>query len=169
VAHAPLAGGNFARFLCDFSVIQAFVRSASHFLRSPRPDKTSTPVPPMACEGESANVPKTSSLPLLTSCSKGRCNVATLHPSPTVTFLYLSLESFLKTIRHHGCPPSYVKFIENNTVVKKREVPFDPAEHFSARLPNFHEQFLPFQGKFMRRSKCKGLLCISNCSPIKYR
>jgi len=36
---------------------------------------------------------------------------------------------------------------------QKREVPSDPAEHFSTRLPNFHGQFLPFQGKFMRRFK----------------
>lgn len=68
-------------------------------------------------------------------------------------FLYLSLESFLKTIRHHGRPSSCVKFIENNTVVKKLEVlPSDPAEHFSTILPNFHGQ-LPFQREFMRRFK----------------
>jgi hypothetical protein len=103
VAHAPLANGNFARFLCDFSVIQTFVRSDSHFLRSPRPDKTATPVPPMACEGESAHVPKTSTAShCLPAAAKGDAMLPRyIHPQRSL-FLYLSLESFLKTIRHHG-------------------------------------------------------------------
>lgn len=124
MAHAPLTDGNFARFLCDFSVIRTFVRTDSHFLRPPRPDKTATPVPPMACEGESANVPKTSTAShCLPAAAKGDATLPRyIHPQRSL-FLYLSLESFLKTIRHHRCPPSYVKFTEKNTVVKNARYP----------------------------------------------
>lgn len=122
----------------------------------------------LRCDGlrgrESAHAPKTSTAShCLPAAAKGDATLPRyIHPQRSLFFLYLSLEFFLKTIRHHGRPSSYVKFVENNTG-QKCEVPSDPANHFSKYSQTSMDNSYHIKVNLSDISKHKGLLCISNC------